>query len=983
MFSIEYFGRLRSRDGFAYQARLLQDGGPGAAGEGTPPKEVVLTDSPAAVVWGRKGSDVWVPVLASHAEVKSWRLPTRDGTSPSGSDGDLSSMVGARVGEWRLEIVRGPDHPTISAGGGERYWLGQVLSDVYEDSTMGDPHTVDVQAVDGLSSLKEKPYYDTVTTPGERLPYQGKASFLEILLRAVAPLGYDLPVRSAVAWRPVADGEVPSPGTSAGTAADPLASVYVDQAAFYSPDGEAMSCYDVVEELGRRLGARVCQASEPGDTAAWWVVSRELMTGAGFTASRYTAAGVADGTTTAGLGVAVGASGGVPSPADGTSATGPTRHAGRRSFRPAYGAVSLVHDHGVIPPLVTEGIEDGGLRAQRLGFGRTYLTVKLPIYLTEWTYAGDAMATETPPRQVTRAGREGEYQVTERNFVHAVNSFGHGKTNDPAQAKADVVAKDNHAEATGSTVAAGQVLSFSGSVNVRYGEGSEGVFNTYWAVGIAGTDWYLRRDGSWAESSVENDRAQYLVAPAAKYDERGVPMQTDVPFQFVSEPAPAAGPVTVRLYGSSDYDSGIFSEIEPGYVWWDDVSVIVATEAGEALGATETEAWATEPDGSPRPDPARAPVTVRTGQGPATADGGGQVLPTTLYWSTSGPDGAALTGDWTNSYGLVGPLDAVATGTMLRSQSAPLATVAETYRGADPSAPSVGAGSGSGDVPSPGSPLSCLLRADGAGTGPGPPAARPYPPQYLRRDLYHDRTEGEWVELAYDAALAVSAESGGTDPGWAAGGPGSTYTPVAGATGGATSAGGGLRPDPYATLAAEIAAGPTAAVEVTVPRASRDEVAALRAGDQVRIYDAQNGAWIDARLTADEPAPAGTPATVTLSVADPDDAGAPLALPSALGVGAAVVLSHRAVVQRLAGGSPVTDRGDLVAGDALGAPGRFPVGQDGQVLSADSSQPFGLRWIEPPAGGGGPGGTDAVFFMTGAGYSPLENEGGTELVDLP
>src|SRR5690606_35641197 len=159
-----------SADGYAYQARLLLRDYEGDS------EEVVLTESPANIVWGRKGADLYTPILASHAEVRNWRLGEALGAGYG--TGQLAALIGAETGDWRLEILRAADHATIEAGNGALYWRGQVIADAYEDSTLTEPHEVTVQAVDGLGSLKEQPYYDTTTEPGERLPYEGRASLL-------------------------------------------------------------------------------------------------------------------------------------------------------------------------------------------------------------------------------------------------------------------------------------------------------------------------------------------------------------------------------------------------------------------------------------------------------------------------------------------------------------------------------------------------------------------------------------------------------------------------------------------------------------------------------------------------------------------------------------------------------------------------------------------------------------------------------------
>lgn len=48
---------------------------------------------------------------------------------------------------------------------------------------------------------------------------------------------------------------------------------------------------------------------------------------------------------------------------------------------------------------------------------------------------------------------------------------------------------------------------------------------------------------------------------------------------------------------------------------------------------------------------------------------------------------------------------------------------------------------------------------------------------------------------------------------------------------------------------------------------------------------------------------------------------------------------------------PVSTKGDLMGWD--NSPVRIPVGSDGQVLTADSSQPSGLNWKSPSSGSGG------------------------------
>jgi hypothetical protein len=60
---------------------------------------------------------------------------------------------------------------------------------------------------------------------------------------------------------------------------------------------------------------------------------------------------------------------------------------------------------------------------------------------------------------------------------------------------------------------------------------------------------------------------------------------------------------------------------------------------------------------------------------------------------------------------------------------------------------------------------------------------------------------------------------------------------------------------------------------------------------------------------------------------------------------------------------PTTTKGDLIARGAAAPATRLPVGTDGLVLTADSTQPLGVRWV---AVGGGAGNVTTVFGRTGA-----------------
>jgi hypothetical protein len=73
--------------------------------------------------------------------------------------------------------------------------------------------------------------------------------------------------------------------------------------------------------------------------------------------------------------------------------------------------------------------------------------------------------------------------------------------------------------------------------------------------------------------------------------------------------------------------------------------------------------------------------------------------------------------------------------------------------------------------------------------------------------------------------------------------------------------------------------------------------------------------------------------------------------------------------------SPLTTKGDLLTYSTENT--RFPVGADGQILSADSSTATGLIWVNAPAGGGG--GQDNTASNVGTGNQVFRDKFGVDL----
>src|SRR5690606_18979319 len=112
-------------------------------------------------------------------------------------------------------------------------WVGRVLTDLYDESTMGDPSDMEMKAIDGLGALENIPYLDS---SGDA--YSGRAFLKDIALNCLNKLGYAIGIGTACQWYPSQAGGSPS--------GDPWAQIEIDQGVFYDEKGEALSCYEVL-----------------------------------------------------------------------------------------------------------------------------------------------------------------------------------------------------------------------------------------------------------------------------------------------------------------------------------------------------------------------------------------------------------------------------------------------------------------------------------------------------------------------------------------------------------------------------------------------------------------------------------------------------------------------------------------------------------------------------------------------------------------
>lgn len=75
----------------------------------------------------------------------------------------------------------------------------------------------------------------------------------------------------------------------------------------------------------------------------------------------------------------------------------------------------------------------------------------------------------------------------------------------------------------------------------------------------------------------------------------------------------------------------------------------------------------------------------------------------------------------------------------------------------------------------------------------------------------------------------------------------------------------------------------------------------------------------------------------------------PIAVDGVTVVNASLLNAYKDAIEGLEAG-PVTTKGDLYVGGALGTPSRLAVGTNGQVLTADSTQATGLKWAAAEGG---------------------------------
>ena len=178
-------------------------------------------------------------VLATECSV-AFRVVTAD------HETFLTDIIASKEGRFTLKITKGTGTPTL-------FWVGLIITDIggYEEAYR--PFFT-LRAVDGLGLLKDKQYKDGANF------YTGKATLKDHLVNALTHIEFvsthfaatERFLRIGVDWW--------EETMTNNTTNDPLALTWVDHATWYifkKDVQEALSCYEVIDNILRCFGARI------------------------------------------------------------------------------------------------------------------------------------------------------------------------------------------------------------------------------------------------------------------------------------------------------------------------------------------------------------------------------------------------------------------------------------------------------------------------------------------------------------------------------------------------------------------------------------------------------------------------------------------------------------------------------------------------------------------------------------------------------
>jgi hypothetical protein len=308
-YGIKYQGSVKSADGHTYEVSILKRSWKFAI------NQIEISSDNVKPNWGQQGDDLHEPIKASSCDLY---ILDKDRAIQS-------EIFGADEEMYRMRITQD----------GAAYWIGQILTDVFEDSLDLALDVTKISAIDGLSKLDDYPLIDA-----------DRVSYVRAILDIINYTGLQLNLLTSCNWF------TPDIGTSE----DPLAKVKVQRSALQGTETEPISLLTALRKLLERFDLQILQRSE-----VWQVVQTENLRRASYPCFIYDY-----------LGTQVSTGSVTPRAKESATAQVSAREAkGRRSYRLPYKTTTVVYkplpDSG---PIIRNGsFEETGFDTETGLFG--------------------------------------------------------------------------------------------------------------------------------------------------------------------------------------------------------------------------------------------------------------------------------------------------------------------------------------------------------------------------------------------------------------------------------------------------------------------------------------------------------------------------------------------------------------------------------------------------------------------------------------
>lgn len=292
-YGVKYQATEKSLDGNNYTVKILQNG---YAGSVIP----FTLGTPAAVVrWGQERSDTYEPLRPSNVDAMIFEKNKIIQQDIFFADDDM----------FRLQIEKGA----------QVYWVGKILTDIFEDSLDIRLASSKLSAIDGLGQL-ENIAFEAET----------RVSFVQAIAEILAIGNLGLNIRVACNWF--------TPDIL--STEDPLAKVQIERKALWDDDDKQISSAEALKQILLRFGLQLHQSN-----GVWWVIQRELLGASTFKYFEYNSNGSFI-SSQSGFNPAV--------TINATDQYGKRLSGGRRPFFPAYKTTTVLYfpkpDSGSVVP---------------------------------------------------------------------------------------------------------------------------------------------------------------------------------------------------------------------------------------------------------------------------------------------------------------------------------------------------------------------------------------------------------------------------------------------------------------------------------------------------------------------------------------------------------------------------------------------------------------------------------------------------------